>query len=323
MKTNNACIIVTFRKPKLLQKCIQGVISQTHKPNCIIIVDNKSEDSTPDLCKNLLNLKKNDSYEIDNGSCLSGQIGNIKTYYLQKNINDGGAGGFYDGIEFALNNTKSQRLWLMDDDGIPEVNCLKNLTSELKGNMVLNPIVLDIENPDQCSFLKDRKGLPLKYSDIKKNNLSLEINPFNGTYLPISLIKEYGNVKKEMFIWGDEMEFTYRMQLNKIPLKTVVEAKHFHPRNKKNEIYKLPLNIFIRKINNEFFEYVYYRNRVWNDKKYSIGLNRKTHLMRSILDANLNSLYHLLRFNFKRARRIQLGILHGILGNFNLTIDIF
>lgn len=323
MTINNACIIVTYKKPELLQKCIQGVIGQALKPNYIIIVDNKSEDSTSDLCKHLLNLDKNVKYNIDNISCFSGKIGNIKTYYLEKNINDGGAGGFHDGIEFALNNTEAQRIWLMDDDGIPEENCLKILTSELKGNIVLNPIVLDIDNPNQCSFLKNSNGLPLKYSDVKKNNLSVEINPFNGTYLPISLIKKYGNIKKEMFIWGDEMEFTYRMKLNKITLKTIIEAKHFHPRNKKNEIYKLPLNVYIRKINNEFFEYVYYRNRVWNDKKYSLGLNRTTHLIRSILDANLNSFYHLFRFNFKRARRIQLAVLHGILGNFSVTIDHF
>lgn len=323
MTINNACIIVTYKKPELLQKCIQGVISQALKPNYIIIVDNKSEDSTSDLCKQLLNLDKNIKYKIDNISCFSGKIGNIKTYYLEKNINDGGAGGFHDGIEFTLNNTEAQRIWLMDDDGIPEENCLKILTSELKENIVLNPIVLDIDNPNQCSFLKDSKGLPLKYSDVKNNNLSVEINPFNGTYLPISLIKKYGNIKKEMFIWGDEMEFTYRMKLNKITLKTIVEAKHFHPRNKKNEIYKLPLNVYIRKINNEFFEYVYYRNRVWNDKQYSLGLNRTTHLIRSILDANLNSFYHLFRFNFKRARRIQLAVLHGILGNFSVTIDYF
>ena len=58
MARPTACIIVTFKKPGLLNNCIRGVLNQSKKPELLIVVDNNSEDDTKKLCLELLNTQK-------------------------------------------------------------------------------------------------------------------------------------------------------------------------------------------------------------------------------------------------------------------------
>ena len=60
----------------------------------------------------------------------------------------------------------------MDDDGVPERNCLEKLFNNIRLNTILNPIVLDIQNKNYCSFLKDKKGARLEYKEIIDKSLS-------------------------------------------------------------------------------------------------------------------------------------------------------
>lgn len=321
MARSIACIIVTFKKPGLLNNCISGVLNQSKKPELLIVVDNNSEDDTKKLCLELLNTQKVNPIKSKIGEIYSGLTKGISTYYLKKKTNDGGAGGFFDGINFGLNQTNADYFWLMDDDGVPERNCLEKLFNNIRLNTILNPIVLDIQNKNYCSFLKDKQGARLEYKEIIDKSLSPEINPFNGTFISRDIIERFGNIKKEMFIWGDEMEYTYRMQKNKISLKTIIDAKHYHPKNKKLEFKKLSFNIFLRKIDNKYFEYVYYRNRVYNDRKYAVSLKRFKHLIRSALDALCNAFFHLKKGGYNEAYFILLAVFDGLIGNFKRTLQ--
>ena len=80
MNIKNACIIVTYRKPHLLQKCIQGVIGQTHQPNYIVIVDNNR------LCYDMIDLYQKDGIVTEPAGCLSiSALMKINSHELQKN----------------------------------------------------------------------------------------------------------------------------------------------------------------------------------------------------------------------------------------------
>lgn len=323
MNRTTACVIVTFRKPELLEKCIEAVFKQTILPNYIIVVDNNSKDFTKNICFRKLRLQSENYSNIESGALYNGEVKKLKTLYLEKNENNGGAGGFHSGIDVALKNTEANYFWLMDDDGIPDKKSLEILQNKTENLTVTNPIVLDIDNPKLCSFLKNKKGEQLKFQEIIQNKISPEINPFNGTFISRNIIELFGNILGDMFIWGDEMEFTYRMKKNGIKLITLLEAKHYHPKNKKNELIKLPLNIYIRKINNEYFEYVYYRNRIFNDRKYLFSLNRGLDLIRSILDAFANVIFHIKNRNFSNSFLIIKGVIHGLLGNFKIKLTDF
>jgi len=62
-------------------------------------------------------------------------------------------------------------------------------------------------------------------------------NPLNGALISRTLVQEIGLPKKEMFIWGDETEYMLRAQKKKFKIITVLNAEHYHPKQKK-EVYK-------------------------------------------------------------------------------------
>ncbi len=51
-KNTIAAVVVTYNRLELLKECIEAVLSQTHKPDAIIVIDNGSTDSTPEWLHN-------------------------------------------------------------------------------------------------------------------------------------------------------------------------------------------------------------------------------------------------------------------------------
>ena len=130
MKLNIAAVIVTFNRKELLIKCIEAVIGQTFLPQTIIIIDNASTDGTEELLR-----KK--------GFC-DGSVNGITLYYERLSKNSGGAGGFYFGIKRAQ-EASYDAVWVMDDDGLPDKDCLKNMISYLGKYDYISPLVVDIK----------------------------------------------------------------------------------------------------------------------------------------------------------------------------------
>lgn len=310
---NTAAVIVTFNKPLLLKSCLSGIFSQIEMPNSIFVIDNSADTATYNLCLTKLNINKN-AQETEFGRLYSGKLKDLNTFYLSKSENDGGAGGFYSGIELAI-SFKFDYLWLMDDDGIPHNKSLYFLKKTYKPDSILNPLVVDINNHSKLSFWLDSKGNQLNRSDFPSGIITDNISPFNGTFFEKKIILKYGNIEKKMFIWGDEVEFMFRMKSKGINLYTVVNSIHYHPINKKTIILKLPYSICIRKIDNQYFEYLYYRNKVYINYKYYKSLNRELNFFKSILEPFINIIFHLLNFRFKRSKKILFAVYDGLKKN--------
>ena len=55
-------------------------------------------------------------------------------------------------------------------------------------------------------------------------------HPFNGTLLHRKIIERVGLPKADLFLWGDETEYLYRIiRKNKIPFYTKANSIHYHP----------------------------------------------------------------------------------------------
>ena len=103
MKKTICAVIVTFNRKELLLNCLNALKQQTHTLDHIVVIDNASSDGTTDfLLKN--NWKNNDYFT-----------------YISLPKNQGGAGGFYEGIKYAIAQ-EFDYVWLMDDDGFPSKN---------------------------------------------------------------------------------------------------------------------------------------------------------------------------------------------------------
>jgi rhamnopyranosyl-N-acetylglucosaminyl-diphospho-decaprenol beta-1,3/1,4-galactofuranosyltransferase len=214
-----AAVVVTYNRLALLQECITSLRNQTRKLDEIIVVNNSSTDGTFEWLSSQTDL----------------------TVITQEN--SGSAGGQHTGIKTAYERGHDW-IWCMDDDGFPDNNCLATLVRVIKQEMpaVVSPIVLNKINHSQLAFyspiLKKTKYLG---STILKNEFLNQSGEkiiegfgffYNGVLISRGVITKVGLPIRELFIWGEEQEYFFRMKKNKIRMVTCAEALFYHPQTR-------------------------------------------------------------------------------------------
>lgn len=209
--------IVTHNRAALLERCLLSLERQTQSPHEILVVNNGCSDNTSSV------LKKFKVTEL-------------------KQENTGSAGGWNSAINYAMQR-KFDYVWLMDDDGYPEENALKNLSSKISDNFsCLSSVVINEENKNSFVFsypLLKKNGMPntlkfwVKYKHL--DDLPLVDSTyypyahlFNGALICADAIEKIGNVNPNYFMYGDEVDYFFRLREVGIVGSTPL-AKHFHP----------------------------------------------------------------------------------------------
>lgn len=217
-KKSICAVVVTYNRKNLLLSCLEALEKQIYPLSHIVVVNNASTDGTMEL------LHQN------------GWVNNSKFTLINLDYNQGGAGGFYEGIKFAYQNNFDY-IWLMDDDGYPEENCLFELMSYIKEDNYIGPLVLNKENTRELTFTlrlpKSNKVLS-NYDDIDKTDdkdiIHDVVMPFNGILFSKKLVEDLGYPLKQYFIWGDDMEYTWRARRKGFKIFTVKKARFLHPK---------------------------------------------------------------------------------------------
>ena len=308
-----AAVVVTYNRKKLLVRCLDAIIKQSRKPDILFIIDNLSDDGTPQLLldNKLINDIPSENpveNEFIKSEIVSSDGQNIKLVYIRKAENDGGAGGFYEGLKSAF-ESGADWIWLMDDDGIPEKNQLKKLISGANSNLVdfANALVVNEKKKEELAF-----GLK-KYKRVDEINRELIIdhaNPFNGTLLTRDLVKNIGLIKKEMFIWGDETEYMSRAWKYNYTIATITRAIHYHPASKTVFEEVLPgFNKLKVEIKPENRKKIFYRNKGFNIFTYK-GVTSSIWIYVKYVS------YYIVRFNLKGLRVFHKSFMSGIKNKF-------
>lgn len=211
-------IIVTYNRRELLCQCLASISQQSHPVRNVIVVDNASIDNSESYIR------------------AKGWFEKLNLQWLRLPENEGGAGGFHNGLKASL-SSGCQFVWLMDDDGHPEKDCLEKLLDNIAFNEIIGPIVLNTADTSELSFpfrkprtkhvLNTTEEIQKLYGSVCNNILF----PFNGTLLSIETIKKIGLPKKEYFIWGDEIEYTLRAKRFGTSVRTINSAKFYHPKS--------------------------------------------------------------------------------------------
>lgn len=257
MSCNIACVIVTFNRKACLCRCLKAILKQTYKPDTVYIVDNASTDGTLEAVK-LMGLYN----EVKE---------NISFKYVLQERNEGGAGGFYQGIRIASQQS-CDAIWVMDDDGHPAPDCLYNLQKHLAEYDYIAPIVLSDEDQSTCSFVPG-----VSYNEFSNRAVKGLVvgwaSPFNGILYSAKLISKIGYPKREMFIWGDETNYHYRaIEAGFVPV-TDIMAIHYHPVDRQVRD-SLPGGREVIVTNQDWKLYCLLRNTVYNMKFEMNGLSR-------------------------------------------------
>jgi len=271
-KETICAVVVTYNRKELLLECLEALRKQTRSVQGIYLIDNASTDGTPKLLfekgyiKELPpeNLTEPWEKEFEIKNLTDGEI--IKLHYVRIHENTGGAGGFHEGAKRAYEKGYDW-LWLMDDDAEPKEDALFLLMKykDFKNVTVICPLIVHketgkIENNHHKIFTRFMEEKPvveeLNPLKVKGKILKIQANAFVGPLIHRRGISKAGFPMKELFIWGDDTEYTFRLNRSGL-LLLVCDAIIFHKdvRNKSH--------IEVSKI------YFFYKNKIIFLKKFA------------------------------------------------------
>ena len=118
---------MTYNRKDLLLECLDGLFRQTRPIDGLVLIDNASTDGTADALyaqKLLPELPPTNDRSVWEFRQESRQDGERTFVYLRLPVNEGGSGGFHEGVKKAL-EFDCDWLWMMDDDVEPEEGCLQ------------------------------------------------------------------------------------------------------------------------------------------------------------------------------------------------------
>jgi rhamnopyranosyl-N-acetylglucosaminyl-diphospho-decaprenol beta-1,3/1,4-galactofuranosyltransferase len=208
-------VVVTFNRLPLLQRLVARLV-ETEGLSEILVVDNASTDGTGEWL----------------AQQSAGQPAPVRAMRLPDNR--GGAGGFHAGLQQAV-DSGADLVWLMDDDGIPEPDCLKVLLDHDEFDF-WGPAVLAEQDPSRLCFpirLPGRAAVVHRMADVelaeRDGVIADVVIPFNGVLVTRDLVERIGTPREDFFIWGDDVEYLWRARAAGARTGTVVAARFLHP----------------------------------------------------------------------------------------------
>jgi rhamnopyranosyl-N-acetylglucosaminyl-diphospho-decaprenol beta-1,3/1,4-galactofuranosyltransferase len=211
-----AAVVVTYNRLSLLRRLIPR-LAETKGLDEILVVDNASSDGTAAWLRSQV------------------ETSDVPVHTRTLTENTGGAGGFHEGLRWAVER-QADLVWLMDDDGLPAPDCLERLL-ERDGNLDFwGPVVVDEADPDRLVFpirLPGGTRVVHAMDDVRAaaedGLLRGIVIPFNGVLVTRELVASIGLPRAEFFIWGDDHEYRLRAARNGARIATVVGARVLHP----------------------------------------------------------------------------------------------
>ncbi|WP_169405704.1 glycosyltransferase [Deinococcus apachensis] len=255
-------MVVSYNRIALLHQCLGALLRQTQTDLDILVVDNASTQ---------------EGYES-----LADEYKGVRFLRQEKNI--GGAGGFHVGLKEARQGDYDF-YWVMDDDVIPSPDALScllrafgisqfsyacSLVYSRSGKIMNVPNVKTMSSgfyPDWAEYLPDRL--------VKVTNAT-----FVSVIIPKASIDRYGLPIYDMFIWGDDTEYTLRLTQDEeavlVGSSTVVHAREIDE----------PINIRSEKLGSRIhLYYFYYRNNLYINRTYFKWTRAAKFTVQAISDA--------------------------------------
>lgn len=206
-------LVVTFNRLPLLQRLLTR-LAELPDLDEVLVVDNASTDGT--------------------GEWLASGAAGARVAARTLPENSGGAGGFHHGLAWALERG-ADLVWLMDDDGLPDRECLGLLLGR-EGLDFWGPVVVDEADPDTLVFPIRLPGGTQVVRTVDGARAAAPdglirdvVIPFNGILVTRELVERIGLPREEFFIWGDDHEYRLRAERAGGRVATIVDARVLHP----------------------------------------------------------------------------------------------
>nr|WP_314433900.1 glycosyltransferase [uncultured Brevundimonas sp.] len=210
-------VVVTWNRRALLDQCLTALMMQTRACDRVLVVDNASDDGTDALLA----------------------AWNERITVLRLDRNTGGAGGFNAGVRAAVEGG-ADRVWLMDDDVLPDPQALERLLAAEQALAArgVGPAFL-------CSTVRTPQGALTNVAEVDRRLNDLGYAAW-GEHLDLGLVATrqatfvsllttrdqilaHGLPLAPMFIWGDDTEYTLRLSRDR-PGFVVGDSRVVHVR---------------------------------------------------------------------------------------------
>lgn len=189
-------VIVTHNRRELLAESVGAVLAQSRPVDAVLVIDNASDDGTPEL--------------------LADRFPGVEVHGLAHN--EGGAGGFHEGIKRAHARGYTHA-WLMDDDTIPEPQTLSTLLEARRNGgedaaFVASKVVwtdgrVHPMNRPLLSWKDTDRLIETVASD--SGLLPIRATTFVSLLLNRNAVDQHGLPDKRYFMWSDDIEYTARI----------------------------------------------------------------------------------------------------------------
>lgn len=189
-----AVVIVTYNRLVLLKQCIELVLNQDYRDIDILLIDNASTDGTREYIE---------------------ELNNERIKYFNTGSNIGGAGGFSYGLNLA-SKEEYDYCWVMDDDTMTHKSSLVSLIDKMSktDSAYIGSRVIWTDGK-ACSMNTPANGLyKCLYNQPALDLHLIEIpgNSFVSCLINMKYVKKAGLPIADFFIYGDDIEFTRRLQ---------------------------------------------------------------------------------------------------------------
>lgn len=190
-------VVVTHNRRQLLSECLAAVAAQTRRPDHVLVVDNAGTDGSAEMVA-----REHPGAEL-----------------LRLERNEGGAGGFHEGMRRGHEGGWTW-LWLMDDDTIPNADALERLLeapdlleegSEAPALLASKVVWTDGHiHPMNTPRLRT-KDVDALVRGMERGVVPLRLCTFPSLLVRRAAVDRYGLPHKEFFIWSDDIDFTARV----------------------------------------------------------------------------------------------------------------
>lgn len=195
-------VVVAWNRAELLRQTLDGLQAQTRPLDELIVVDNASTDTTPELLATHMAV----------------------TDIVTMPENCGGAGGFAAGIARACERG-ADLVWIMDDDTIPTPTALEKLL-EVRENYEGTPAILACradwidgrEHPMNVPRERPLISEDLRNKAQKVGAKQIRTASFVAIMIDARAIREDGLPVADYFLWNDDFEYTARLLRRRVGL---------------------------------------------------------------------------------------------------------
>lgn len=184
---------VTFNRRDLLRDCLHSLQNGERAPDEIFIINNASSDGTREM--------------------LDSEFPHLPALHLP--VNEGASRGYFEGFKYGFENGFDW-VWVVDDEGRAEPDCLKKMLDAAPPNSVVSPLKLDSGGRYYGIHTWNGRNLDIA-PELVGQTQSVEredfLFDFTATLFARSVIEKAGFPNKRFVIWFDDFEYAFRARL--------------------------------------------------------------------------------------------------------------